>query len=757
MRTSSMVRTVLSRTAGVVALAVLAVGATGPLAAAHDGTDHDSTGQGDSGQSAAEADRQHAKDDLAGTSITEIEQGSAAAAKQRQAAGEASGDRPAGYREPAVRMAQKAVSAGEDADTATADSSAPRSGVSTLQAAAAADPAALGRWSEVVDTDVIPVFTALLPNGKVLVWDSVGDAPKAEDGNSFTRAMVFDPTTSSQRRVDVQGYNIFCAGYVQLYNGNVLVAGGNTTGGAGIVQTHLFDWKAETWTRGPDMAAARWYPSVAALANGEAAIVGGGPSTAEVFQLDNRLRQLTGFSSYAGRSYPYLVPRPDGQLQQIGPNVAMDTIDTVGTGRLVLRQNRSDNAARWTGGFATYDTGKSLVVGGGAARDANGVWQSLPTTRIVDTTVADKVSDRASGSMQYGRRQHNTTILADGSVLATGGFSSGPQTFINLDAPVYAAERWDPATGTWTTLASAARTRQYHSTATLLPDGRVMTGGGGICGDCVKYGYLEKNVEYFSPPYLFAPDGSGRLADRPEITSAPPAVDYATAMTLRSPQAASIRKLGLVRLGAPTHGMDQGQKYVPLSFTASGETITAKAPSGPTIAEPGYYMLFAVDAAGVPSVAKTVLVNRAKPPAPGANLAKGKPATQSSTNQWGVGAAHYGVDGLLNPATQTNAQTMPWWQVDLGRSERISQVVLHNRLNTTGSMLNGAWVLVSDRPFASTDFETARRQSGVRSFPVGTPAPTTVTLDVGGTARYVRVQLPGSGSVSLREVEVRAG
>ena len=64
-------------------------------------------------------------------------------------------------------------------------------------------------------------------------------------------------------------------------------------------------------------------------------------------------------------------------------------------------------------------------------------------------------------------------------------------------------------------------TRQYHSTALLLPDGRVLSSGGGVCGVCDSVGYLAKNAEVFSPPYLFKKDGSGELAPRPQITSAP--------------------------------------------------------------------------------------------------------------------------------------------------------------------------------------------------------------------------------------------
>jgi hypothetical protein len=61
-----------------------------------------------------------------------------------------------------------------------------------------------------------------------------------------------------------------------------------------------------------------------------------------------------------------------------------------------------------------------------------------------------------------------------------------------------------------------------------------------------------------------------------------------------------------VRLGAETHGTDQGQKYVPLAFTRSGTTITTRTPATSDVAAPGYYMLFAVDSKGVPSVASII-------------------------------------------------------------------------------------------------------------------------------------------------------
>jgi hypothetical protein len=163
-------------------------------------------------------------------------------------------------------------------------------------------------------------------------------------------------------------------------------------------------------------------------------------------------------------------------------------------------------------------------------------------------------------------------------------------------------------------LAGAARIRQYHSTATLLPDGRVLTGGGGVCGICMDVGYLEKNVEYFTPPYLYAKDGSGNLAFRPVISSAPTGIGINTNFAVTSQQAAAVKKVALVGLSSVTHDADEGQRYVPLTFTVSGTTLTVTGPPSGGVTPPGYYMLFVVDKSGVPSVASMVQV--AKGPTP---------------------------------------------------------------------------------------------------------------------------------------------
>jgi hypothetical protein len=485
------------------------------------------------------------------------------------------------------------------------------------------DPGQSGSWSPVIDTEVVPVFEAVLPNGKVLIWDSVGDG--VNDGGipfNYTRAMVWNPTDNSFRRVDVQGYNIFCAGFAHLPNGNILVAGGTANpNNDGIVQTHIFNWQTETWSRGADMSSARWYPSVTAMANGEQAIVGGGPATAEIYQANSAIRALPNFtdSTYGQRTYPFMISRPDMQLGLFGPYGTMFTVNTAGDGAVTATGFR--DGERGYGSFATFDIGKTLVVGGGATPDAPNSWRPTETALVLDSNSTLNPTVSPTGSMSTGRRQLNATVLADGSVLATGGMNTGGYT-VDLNHAVTSAERWDPATGQWTVLSSASRIRQYHSTATLLPDGRVMTGGGGVCGECNGFGYLEKNIEYFTPPYLYKKDGSGQLAARPAITYAPPTMGVNTTYSIMANPGSSIRKVALVGLGDVTHSVDQGQRYIPLNFRHipikrvgyAGTRLDITGPASNGVAPPGYYMLFVIDAAGVPSVAKIVQVTKGPNP-----------------------------------------------------------------------------------------------------------------------------------------------
>jgi hypothetical protein len=470
-------------------------------------------------------------------------------------------------------------------------------------AAAVADAAQdVGQWGPVVDWPVVGVHVALLPNGKVLAYDSVGDnATETYPVHDHTRATVWDPATGTQTPVTVDtGFNIFCSGLAHLADGRMFMAGGNKDSQLnGIVQTHLFDPGTNLWSLGPNMAAGRWYPTVTPLNNGEMLITSGRVNTPEVRTLAGGLRALS-TASLSLPLYPWMDVAPNGQAFYSGPDQTLRALDTSGTGTWQTLGQR-DTINRDYGGHALFNLGKMLVAGGGP---------STKDARVVDLNGATpQVSTTAP--MAYGRRQHNLTVLADGTVLATGGNSSGAG-LVDLNAGVYPAEQWNPATGQWRTLAAMQITRQYHSTALLLPDGRVLSSGGGICGTCDQVGYLAKNAEIFSPPYLFQADGT--LAPRPGIDAAPASTSYGVAMDIATGNPASIGKVALVRLGAVTHSDNMEQRYIPLSFTAGATSISAIAPANANVAPPGPYMLFIIDANGVPSVARMVSVQGDSPP-----------------------------------------------------------------------------------------------------------------------------------------------
>ena len=395
------------------------------------------------------------------------------------------------------------------------------------------------------------------------------------------------------------GFNIFCSGLAHLMDGTLFTAGGNEGAEDGIDKTYTFDEDANKWTEGADMAEERWYPTVTPLQNGEMLITDGVSFRAdapEVRETDGAFRSLTD-ASVDLELYPWIDVAPDGRAFVSGPDAAMRSLDPSGTGDWDPEGSRGDSLTRSYGSHALYDIGKILVAGGGP---------STASALTIDLNgAAPEVAPTAP--METGRRQHNLTVLADGTVLATGGNSSG-EPLIDMENGVYTAELWDPATGEWTTLDSMQVTRQYHSSALLLPNGRVLSAGGGICGDCTRAGYLAKNAEVFTPPYLFKGDGSGELARRPRITSAPRVVDYDEPMSLGTRNAGSIDKVAMVRLGAVTHSVNMEQRYVPLSFTARRRSLAAETPANPNIAPPGVYMLFVLKPNGVPSVARMIRI-----------------------------------------------------------------------------------------------------------------------------------------------------
>jgi hypothetical protein len=445
-----------------------------------------------------------------------------------------------------------------------------------------------GKWGATFSTPVVAVHMHLLPTGKVLLWGHKGETE------------LWDPANPSAGFTSLmKTYDFFCSGHTFLANGRLLVTGGTIGGAHGDPRAVLFDAAAGTWSGSGSMAQGRYYPTLTALPDGDVLALSGSDESGavvgvpEVWDGTTWHRLTTASLAIPTPYYPPAFLAPNGKVFLAGFLQTTRYLDVGGTGTWTTVADRKV-ANRTMGSAVMYAPGKILYVGGG----------DPPTNsaEVIDLQLSP--SWRIVPPMAFARRQLNATLLADGQVLVTHG-SSG-SGFNNVAAAVHAAELWNPATESWSTMASESKSRTYHSTALLLPDARVLSSGSGEGGG-VLYANSEFTAQVFSPPYLFNPDGT--LAVRPIISAAPSAISYGQSFTVQTPEPGSVSRGTLIRLSSVTHAFNQSQLIYPVSFTATGATtLAAVGPAGPNLAPPGPYMLFLVNQKGVPSKARMVTV-----------------------------------------------------------------------------------------------------------------------------------------------------
>ncbi len=433
-----------------------------------------------------------------------------------------------------------------------------------------------GEWTAPFAWPGVAVNLSLLPDGRVLTWGHAG-VPQ-----------VWDPATGQFTAVPSPAL-LFCAGQTLNDAGRVVVAGGHIANNRGLPNMTVFDAAAKAWTSAGPMALGRWYPTTTTMSNGDIVILAGRDQAGRPVKLpeiwsNGVLRRLTS----ASRSLPYY-PRsflaPDGRVYVAGPQQQTFFLDIGGTGHWTTGPIRLYGGREY-GAAVMYDEGRILYVGGG---------HTTNTAEVLDLNAASPVWTWTT-SMAFARRHLNAVLLPTGDVLVVGG--TGGTAGNDLSKAVHAAEMWDPSTGRWTTLAGNTVNRGYHTTAILLPDGRVLLSGSGDGAGAPS----ERNAELFKPPYLFA-------GSRPVISDAPTSVGYGETFDVTTADAAAIASVSLIRLGATTHAFDMNQRFQRLSFTAGSSSLTVTAPGNRNRTPPGHYMLFVVKGDGVPSVARIVRIN----------------------------------------------------------------------------------------------------------------------------------------------------
>ena len=471
----------------------------------------------------------------------------------------------------------------------------------------------VGEWGPVIDFPEITVAGGNLPDGRVMSWS--GPTEITFGGPTlFTHTSLFDPVTETFETVDNNAHNMFCAGISMMEDGDIVASGG----GAIVDLVSKFDLETETWAPLEPMTFDRWYAVNVAMPDNRiysGFASGAGPNT-EIYDLGtdqwttltngetqtalDEQNALNGSPNLTGAStmqwMAQLSLTPGGKLFSAGPTQTWELLDPLVNGESEsLGQPLGDTPRMW-GNQVIYDVGKVLLVGGSDLRSeqpsSNGAY-------LVDLNGPTPVITEAP-SMNNARAFSNSITLPNGEVLVIGGNTSA-MLFSDVGT-VYVPEIYNPESNTWRTAEPMDVPRNYHSTAFLLKDGRVLAAGGGLCGDCPAN---HQDGQIYSPAYLFNDDNSP--ATRPTLTDVPAQVNAGDSITVTASD--DTVAFSMIRLSAHTHHVNTDHRFIPLDFTDNGDgSYTLELNPNPNVTLHGYYWIYAVNADGTPSIGETTQV-----------------------------------------------------------------------------------------------------------------------------------------------------
>ena len=482
-------------------------------------------------------------------------------------------------------------------------------------------PNGIGHWGATIDFPVIPVAAAVEHDtGKVLVWSSWRPDTSGGSPGSQTATVTFDPHTQTvtQRTISNTNHDMFCPGLSIDATGRAIV-----TGGANAPRTSIYDPSNDNWYTASNMVIPRGYQSSVTIADGRTFVIGGswsggrGGKNGEIYEpTSNAWSSLPGctvtqmLTNDAGQStegdyrrdnHGWLFSWKGNNVFQAGPSKAMNWYGMSGQGTQSSAGSRAADQDAMCGIAVMYDATQGKILSAGGSPNYSGMQASTSAHVITLGNAGATPGVTQVGSLNYARTFANAIVLPNGQVFVTGGQSVG-QLFSDNQATL-TPELFDPATNTFTKMAPNSIPRTYHSVGLLLLDGTVFSGGGGLCGGCSSNHF---DAQIYSPPYLF--NGDGKRATRPVIKRLSRA-SIVVGGRLKVTTDVALGSMSLVRFGSSTHTVNTDQRRIPLNLVTTGvNTYTVQIPGDPGIATPGYWMLFAMNQAGVPGVAKTVLI-----------------------------------------------------------------------------------------------------------------------------------------------------
>lgn len=478
------------------------------------------------------------------------------------------------------------------------------------------NPAGVGSWGPPIDFPLVPVAVAQQPGGKVLTWSSYDGSYFTGSPGGKTVTATYDPNSQivSQRIVTNTNHDMFCPGLSIDFNGRTVVTGGNDS-----PRTSIYDPGADNWISGPNMVISRGYQAQCTISDGRTFVIGGswsggqGNKNGEIY--DPNSNTWTGLPGcpvapmltndnggvFRADNHGWLFGWKDGSVFQAGPSVNMNWYGTGGGGSQAGAGTRDGDGDAMNGNAVLYDAvaGKILAVGG--APNYQGAPAATANAHIITIGAPfQQATSQTINPMYYQRAFHNSVVLPTGDVFITGG-QVNPNPFSD-DSAQFTSEIWNHVNNQFTKTAVQSVPRTYHSTAILLHDATVFTGGGGLCGNCATNHY---DAQVYSPPYLFNDDGS--LRGRPTITDAPGTAGVGTTVTVTAN--VPVSEWSLIRYGSATHTVDTDQRRVTTQITGNnGNSYNIALPGDAGVLIPGFYHLFGIDAAGTPSVAKTIQI-----------------------------------------------------------------------------------------------------------------------------------------------------
>ena len=445
---------------------------------------------------------------------------------------------------------------------------------------------------------------------------------------------------------DLPDTNGFCGGQAWLADGRMLLAGGtagwpethhNLEHYDGERACWLYLPREARWTRVRNLnfqpgstsigtsigiGGGRWYPTLVTLSNGEVIAIAGHPDVSDNYNIRHNNNTPERYSPSANH-WKLLEDghtAPDGRNTDSYPRYhflpsGLLFCDTSGD------EDERQHLNPWTGLWAGDDVDVDELPGY-YAEGSSGTSVLLPLvpplyrSRIVafnsptetafridpvennpgpDENIWFPTPPRVGGDAGRDRQNGCATLLPTGQVLLTGGWPRFDDNGDQLDDELANATRipelynpggeWSSGDEDWVDLSDepAEVGRGYHSTALLLPDGRVWT-----AGSTTKTVAEELRIEIYAPSYV------GQ--SRPTVSGAPAAVNYGAQFTVTVDR--DIERVALMRCGTITHGFDSDQRYVGCVFTQEGDTLTITAPPNGNVAPPGPYMLWVIEVIG---------------------------------------------------------------------------------------------------------------------------------------------------------------